>query len=377
MCTQIIKIPRAVVIGLFLGIVALVSICSAAFVRAEGSQESRAGFDIPIYSNRLSRQEPIVAVIAENSFIELTDYVIPFGVLSASGTASVFALATQQGPVQLFPALKVQPQATTAQFDARFPDGADFVIVPAVHRVDDATLIAWIRSQAEKGATIVGVCDGVWVVANAGLLHGKSAVGHWYSIDDLKAKFPAAHFLRDRRYLADGNVVTTTGVTASIPVSIALVEAIAGRERAAEVAQHLGIKDWGASHRGEDFSLTLSSISTAAINWLAFWRHEDIEIPVAHGTDEIALALAADVYSRTYRSAAYAQSTTPEPITTKHGLVVIPDRVAGQSTGGPTVELPINLPPALMLDEALCQIGNIYGVATADFVALQMEYPKP
>lgn len=377
MRVRIINISRSIGAAFLIGVVALVSMWPAAWVRAEVIQESNASFKFPAYSARFSREKPIVAVVAENSFTELTDYVIPFGVLSASGTASVFALATQQGPVQLFPALKVQPQATTAQFDTRFPDGADFVIVPAVHRVDDATLIAWIRSQAKKGATIVGVCDGVWVVANAGLLNGKSAVGHWYSIDDLKAKFPTTHFLRNRRYLVDGNVATTTGVTASIPVSIALVEAIAGRERAAAVAQHLGIKDWGASHRGEDFSLALSSISTAATNWLAFWLHEDIEIPVAHGTDEIALALTADAYSRTYRSAAYAQSTTSEPITTRHGLAVIPDRVVGMNTASRTVELPVNVPPALMLDEALRQIGNTYGVATADFVSLQMEYPKP
>ncbi|MFC5357791.1 DJ-1/PfpI family protein [Azospirillum himalayense] len=377
MRARITKIPRAISIAFFIGSVAVASMWPDALARAEVPQGGNANFNIPVHSARFSRQKPIVAVVAENSFTELTDYVIPFGVLSASGTASVFALATQQGPVQLFPALKVQPQATTAQFDARFPEGADFVIVPAVHRVDDATLIAWIRSQAEKGATIVGVCDGVWVVANAGLLHGKSAVGHWYSIDDLKAKFPETHFLRNRRYLADGNIVTTTGVTASIPVSIALVEAIAGRERAAAVAQHLGIKDWGASHRGEGFSLTLSSIVTAATNWLAFWLHEDIEIPVTHGTDEIALALAADAYSRTYRSAAYAQSTTSEPITTRYGLAVLPERVVGLNRGSRTVELPVNVPAALMLDETLRRIRNTYGAATEDFVSLQMEYPKP
>ncbi|WP_395452559.1 DJ-1/PfpI family protein [Azospirillum melinis] len=377
MRTRIINILKTVTAAFSMSVIALTSVCFAPSVRAEAMQKSNFSFNIGAYSARFSREKPIIAVVAENSFTELTDYVIPFGVISASGAANVLALATQQGSVQMFPALKVQPQATTAQFDARFPDGADFVIVPAVHRVDDATLIAWIRSQADKGATIVGVCDGVWVVANAGLLDGKSAVGHWYSIDDLKAKFPAVHFLRDRRYLADGNVVTTTGVTASIPVSLALVEAIAGRERAVAVAQYLGIKDWGASHRGEDFTLTLSNVVTAATNWLAFWLHEDIEIPVTHGMDEIALALAADAFSRTYRSTAYAQSTTSEPITTSHGLTVIPDRVVAPNTGSRTVNLPVGVPAALMLDEALRQIGNTYGVATADFVSLQMEHPKP
>jgi transcriptional regulator GlxA family with amidase domain len=85
------------------------------------------------------------------------------------------------GPIQLMPALRIEPQATLAEFDARFPDGADYVIVPAVHEPDDATLVGWVRAQARKGAVIVGVCDGVWVVANAGLLNGCRAAGHWFA----------------------------------------------------------------------------------------------------------------------------------------------------------------------------------------------------
>ncbi len=91
-------------------------------------------------------------------------------------------------------------------------------------------LIAWVAAQARKGATVVGVCDGVWVLARAGLLEGREATGHWYSFDDLRKAYPKTQWLRNKRYVADGKVVTTTGVTATIPVSFALVEAIEGRE---------------------------------------------------------------------------------------------------------------------------------------------------
>ena len=50
------------------------------------------------------------------------------------------------------------------------------MIVPGVHRDDDPALLKWWRRQAAKGATIVGVCDGVWVLANAGLLKGHRAM---------------------------------------------------------------------------------------------------------------------------------------------------------------------------------------------------------
>jgi transcriptional regulator GlxA family with amidase domain len=141
--------------------------------------------------------------------------VVPYAVLTESGVAQVVALATKEGAIQMFPALRVQPQAMVADFDVHFPEGADYVIVPAVHHIEDQALIAWVAAQAKKGATIVGVCDGVWVVANTGLLSGRKAVGHWYSFDDLKKKFPKTVWVQDMRYLADGRVVTTAGVIAS------------------------------------------------------------------------------------------------------------------------------------------------------------------
>jgi hypothetical protein len=62
-----------------------------------------------------------VAVVGENYYTELSDYVVPYGIVAASGAAEVLALATQPGPIRMFPALRIQPQATTAEFDTRYP----------------------------------------------------------------------------------------------------------------------------------------------------------------------------------------------------------------------------------------------------------------
>jgi putative intracellular protease/amidase len=329
---------------------------------------------------RPGRARPIVAVIGENYFTELSDYIVPYGVLAESGVAEVIALATKPGPIQMFPArLKIEPHATSADFDARFPGGADYVIVPAVHRAEDPALIGWVQAQAAKGARIVGVCDGVWVVANAGLLKGRRAVGHWYSAGALQRKFPETRWEKNRRYVADGNVITTTGAAASIPVSLALVEAIGGRERALAVAKSLGVADWSPEHRSDDFYLNAGHIFTAARNLLAFWSHEKIGVPVSPGSDEIALALAADAYSRTYRSRAYFVSSSNASIKTRRGLVFLPDGVLGVSAA-PDRTLPAldgMSAPAAALDAALKGIERSYGEATAAFVALQLEAPRP
>lgn len=331
---------------------------------------------LPAYEPRFGRAKPLVAVVAENYYTELSDYVVPYGILSASNAADVHALATQPGSVRMFPAsLTITPQATTDDFDRRFPEGADYVIVPAVHRDEDPKLLAWVAAQARKGATVVGVCDGVWVLARAGLLEGRNATGHWYSFDDLRKAYPGTKWVRRKRYVADRKVVTTTGVTATIPVSFALVEAIGGRERAVALARSLGIERWSSGHPSERFHLGLPAMLTIARNYVSFWSHEDIGIPVAPGVDEIALVLEADAFATTFRSTIYTVSKNREPIVTKRGLTIVPDRVANVDAPRRMLAAPRTERPLRALDEALGRIAASFGQRTADWVSLQMEYP--
>lgn len=88
------------------------------------------------------RTRPVVAVIGINDATETTDYLMPTGILRRADVADVYLVATQAGPVQLYPALQVEPDATIAAFDAAHPDGADYVIVPAMSRDDDPAVMA-------------------------------------------------------------------------------------------------------------------------------------------------------------------------------------------------------------------------------------------
>ncbi len=328
---------------------------------------------IPTYVPRFSREKPVIAIVGENSYTEITDYIIPYGVLVESGVAEVYALGMRPEPIRIFPTqLHIKPQASVAEFDVKHPKGADYVIVPAVHYDDDPALIHWVQVQASKGATIIGVCDGVWVLANAGLLNNLKAVGHWYSKGDLKNQFPTTQWLKDTRYIADKNIITTTGVTASIPVSIELVKAIAGRERAVDVAKRLGLKSWNNKHISEQFILTNKFRITAAYNWMAFWLHEDIGIELNDGVDEIAFSLLADAYSRTYLSTVVPFSIDDVSITTKRGLTFLLNE---QTKVDRILNLSTSTLPLATLDNSLKSIARLYGSDTADFVALQLEYP--
>ena len=141
---------------------------------------------------------------------------------------------------------------------------------------------------------VIGVCAGAKVVGQAGLLDGKRATTHWYSLKELRDKHPAMTNVADRRLVVDRGVATTTGITASMPMSLTLIEAIAGRDKAQAVGRDLGLTDWDARHESEAFTFTRPCALTAIGNTLAFWNHQQLGIELVLGFDEVSLALVAD-----------------------------------------------------------------------------------
>ena len=322
------------------------------------------------------RQRPLIAIIGINDATETTDYLMPYGILRRADVADVVTLATAAGPMTLYPALKVEPQATVAQFDAQHPDGADYVIVPAMSRDDDPVALQWIRSQSAKGAIVIGVCVGAKVVGDAGLLDGRQATTHWYSIKELRGKHPAMRYVEDRRLVVDRGVATTTGITASMPMALTLIEAIAGRDKAQAVGRDIGLADWDARHESDEFKFTRPFVLTAIGNTAAFWAHEQLGIELKPGVDEVSLALVADAWSRTYRSRAVTFAGTAGPQQTRNGLQILPDQVAANWPAERLVPANENAKPADALNNALQGIAARYGTGTADFVAMQLEYPR-
>lgn len=318
------------------------------------------------------RTRPLVVVLADNAGTETTDFVIPYGVLKESGVADVVTVSTGPGAVTLMPALKIRTDMTAKQFDAATPSGADILIVPAMHASDTPALLDWVRAQSKKGAVIVSICEGAWVVANAGLLEGKSATTHWYALKSIAKKFPGTTWVRDRRFVVDGRVMTTTGVSASIPASLALVESIAGRPAADLTAQRLGIGAWGSEHDRSAFDLTARHIAVVAANWLAWWRHETVEIPIEQGFDEISTAFTADAWSRTYRSQATA-TNAGGAVRSRRGLLI---ETEAASKPGHYVLPTAPGATAITLKATLDDIAARYGEPTANLVALELEFRR-
>jgi transcriptional regulator GlxA family with amidase domain len=320
----------------------------------------------------LAVERRLVVLLAENAGTETTDLLVPHGILERSGAVDVLIVATEDGPVDLMPALTIMPDMTIEAFHSVHPRGADAVIVPAFHSRGTAATTAFIRDQAEKGAMIVSICEGSEPVARTGLFDGRVATTHWFAQNRMVRRYSEATWVENTRYVVDGPVMSSSGVSASVPVTLKLLEILGGEEVALEAAEGLGVEDWSAVHDSSRFSLDFGTARLAAGNFLWFWRHEVLNAPVVDGFDGIALALQADAWSRTYRSRLFAQNTdgratSAEGVTYLTSITPESDIEITPSTGAPFATLDANL----------AAISDRYGRRTAEFVAAQLEYPWP
>ena len=103
---------------------------------------------------------------------------------------------------------------------------------PLLH---DADHLDWVREQRRSVPLLASVCTGSLVYAAAGLLTGRPATTHWASLNLLSELDPTIITDVDARFVDDGDVVTSAGVSAGIDMSLHLVARFAGVERAREV----------------------------------------------------------------------------------------------------------------------------------------------
>ncbi len=337
---------------------------------------------LPRYQARAGREQPLIAVIGENSGSELTDLVIPASLLKQSGKAQVLTVSLNEGPITLRPAgLRLKPDASADQFDASYPAGADYVIVPAVAIEQRANpqLLGWIRSQQEKGATLLSICDGALVLAHAGVLKGKRATAHVMTDALRRASFPDTYWLKDIRYVADGKIITSAGISAAIPTSLALIEAIAGREAADRLGMKYGVSDWSSKHNSEMFEpkFGVNLLPYVVSNYLNAWFKpmKHIGFALYPGMDELELALTMDAYSRTGRSKAIAVTNDGQAITSAAGMVFLPDAAAGKAASIDMILPPLARSEATLFDRVLHDVAQGFGPLTAMGVAYAFEYP--
>lgn len=99
----------------------------------------------------------------------------------------------------------------------------------------DDEQLDWVRRQRAAVPLMTSVCTGSLVYAAAGLLRGRPATTHWASLDLLAELDPTIEVRRDVRFVDDGDMVTSAGISAGIDMALHLVARLASPDRAREV----------------------------------------------------------------------------------------------------------------------------------------------
>ena len=155
----------------------------------------------------------------------------------------VFTVAKQKGTIRTFEGLTITPHYTFADAPA-----IDLLVVPsAEHNLDtdlkDEALIAWLRETGGKAKLVMSLCDGAFMLAQAGLLDGLEATTFPGDQDKFAKAFPKVKLQRGPIFVHDGKAVTSVGGARSYDPALYVAERLYGGPAVAQIAQGL-VLDW-------------------------------------------------------------------------------------------------------------------------------------
>lgn len=221
--------------------------------------------------------------------VEIIDSMGPYEVFGAAGYDVYTVGATHDGVTSAM-GQKMVPKYAFA--DAPEPD---VLVVPggaigsALH--SPATL-DWVRQQTARDTHTMSVCNGAFILASAGLLDGLTATTTAGNIPKLRAQYPKVHVVADQRYVDNGKIITTGGLSAGIDGALHVVDLMDGAGTAQQVA--LGEEyDWHAHSGFARAALADQQIPNVPLDSLGHWHivrtegdreHWDVEFA---GTSEL------------------------------------------------------------------------------------------
>jgi len=180
-----------------------------------------------------------VAILIFNG-VEIIDYTGPYEVFGAANF-DVYTVAETKEPVTTAMGMTVVPRYTFV--DAPQPD---VLVVPGGSiggAQKSAATLKWVKDKTGQAEHTMSVCNGAFILASAGLLDGLTATTTSRHIDRLKAEYPKTKVVYNQRFVDNGKIITTAGLSAGIDGALHVVRQMLGEGNAQLVA--LGIEyDW-------------------------------------------------------------------------------------------------------------------------------------
>jgi len=180
--------------------------------------------------------------------VEVLDFAGPFEVFSVTGRRdalapfNVYTVAEKPGPISTRNGLSVNPHYTIQNCPA-----PDIVIVPGGfgtrREMHNMAIIEWLQTQNQRTELMLSVCTGALLLGTAGLLDGLAATTHAGAFDVLRAAAPNTELHPEIRFVDNGRIITSAGISAGIDMSLHVVARLLGKDEARDTAQYMEY-DW-------------------------------------------------------------------------------------------------------------------------------------
>ena len=192
-------------------------------------------------SMRRIRQSQIqrVAVLLFEG-VQIIDYAAPWEVFGQAGF-EIFSVSKTGQPLKTSMGMAVTPAhsfETAPVPTILLVPGGDVRSI-----VEDKAAVDWVRATAGKAKHVLSVCNGAFILAEAGLLENQKATTYYPLMDMLESAAPGIHVVRDARCVDNGKVITSAGLSSGMDSSIHLVSKILGLATAQRLALNLEY-DW-------------------------------------------------------------------------------------------------------------------------------------
>ena len=161
--------------------------------------------------------------------VQIIDYTGPWETFGHAGF-NVFTVAQKVEPITNAFGLKVIPVYTFADHPK-----PDILLIPGgnvMQAQKDPQTLKWIQETAAKSEIVLSVCNGAYILAHAGLLNGLTATTTAPLIDGLANVAPNIRVVHDKRFVDNGKIITSGGLSAGIDGALHVVERLRGREAA-------------------------------------------------------------------------------------------------------------------------------------------------
>ena len=199
-----------------------------------------AMFLLMVHAEAQQKERYSVAIFLYDG-VELLDFAGPGEVFSASGF-QVYTMSADGKDILSQGFVTVKPQYSLE--NAPKPDIVVFPGGGAGAPSRDPRVIDWLKSNVSTGTMAMSVCTGAQILAKAGMLEGYNVTTFHNFIDGLQAMLPNSKVLRDTRFVDNGVVITTAGVSAGIDGALHLVSRIKGLEAAKATAYYMEYDKW-------------------------------------------------------------------------------------------------------------------------------------